>query len=97
MHTYASQTSYASRGDLHLGLEYMVEWFLSRTDMILRDVHFYLKLLFALYLVHLVLVFYFCLFRNTTNKANVELENARRFVFAMPMHIVAVSRTITVL
>jgi hypothetical protein len=73
------------------GLQKMVDWFLHRTESILEDVHFYLRLLFALYVVQLVIIFYCFLFLNTTRKANKEIENARSFVFAMPTHAISVS------
>jgi hypothetical protein len=73
------------------GLQKMVEWFLRRTHQILEDVHFYLRLLFALYVVQLVIIFYCFLFLNTTRKAKAEIENARVFVFAMPTHAISVS------
>jgi heme/copper-type cytochrome/quinol oxidase subunit 4 len=96
MITFCLQTVFSERGDVMRGLQKMVEWFLRRTDQILEDVHFYLRLLFALYVVQLVIIFYCFMFLNTTRKANAEIENARVFVFAMPTHAISVSSSVLI-
>jgi hypothetical protein len=84
------QTTFSDEGDARKGLEYMVQWFLARNNSILEMVHFYLRLLFSLYVAQLLVFFYYLLFLGTTRRAQAEIERARTFVTCMPSYLVSV-------
>mmetsp|Transcript_16537 Transcript_16537/g.39561 ORF Transcript_16537/g.39561 Transcript_16537/m.39561 type:complete len:356 (+) Transcript_16537:2-1069(+) len=73
-------------GDLFEGFELVVKAFDHETDWSLETVHVELRLLFALYIISVVVVFYGLLFRRTFKATLNEVNETRAFMFRVPCH-----------
>eukprot|EP00288_Rhodomonas_lens_P019513 CAMPEP_0177691328 /NCGR_PEP_ID=MMETSP0484_2-20121128/1250_1 /TAXON_ID=354590 /ORGANISM="Rhodomonas lens, Strain RHODO" /LENGTH=258 /DNA_ID=CAMNT_0019201949 /DNA_START=42 /DNA_END=818 /DNA_ORIENTATION=+ len=74
-------------GDLHKGLDYVVDLFEAETRTILDDVHVEVRLLFGIYIGFLLQVFYSALFMRTLNAARLEVFKAKEYAHTLPLHV----------
>mmetsp|Transcript_23995 Transcript_23995/g.60234 ORF Transcript_23995/g.60234 Transcript_23995/m.60234 type:complete len:1595 (-) Transcript_23995:82-4866(-) len=74
-------------GDLHQGWKYAVQIFYDETHELLEKAHFEFLTYFIVYLVGLVCLFYFVLFRRTVSGAVTEGDKARIWIHRVPMHL----------
>eukprot|EP00293_Proteomonas_sulcata_P007984 CAMPEP_0184302136 /NCGR_PEP_ID=MMETSP1049-20130417/12183_1 /TAXON_ID=77928 /ORGANISM="Proteomonas sulcata, Strain CCMP704" /LENGTH=300 /DNA_ID=CAMNT_0026613341 /DNA_START=17 /DNA_END=919 /DNA_ORIENTATION=- len=73
-------------GELFRGLHTIMAIFHDETKHIFEVVHYELRILYCTYIVTVILLFYFLLFKRTLRYSYEEARKAKAFVRAMPIH-----------
>eukprot|EP00281_Chroomonas_sp_CCMP1168_P032949 CAMPEP_0206239046 /NCGR_PEP_ID=MMETSP0047_2-20121206/15161_1 /ASSEMBLY_ACC=CAM_ASM_000192 /TAXON_ID=195065 /ORGANISM="Chroomonas mesostigmatica_cf, Strain CCMP1168" /LENGTH=520 /DNA_ID=CAMNT_0053663665 /DNA_START=30 /DNA_END=1592 /DNA_ORIENTATION=+ len=76
-------------GDLSAGLLLLQDIFLEQKESIMMRLHSDNRVLFALYMSMVIIVFYLILFRATISVAEDQAKRVRKFVDMMPVHVLA--------
>mmetsp|Transcript_23147 Transcript_23147/g.44939 ORF Transcript_23147/g.44939 Transcript_23147/m.44939 type:complete len:246 (-) Transcript_23147:3-740(-) len=77
----------SSSGDLLQGVRMIEELVFSRTKALVDDLHYELRMLYSIYVIQIVIVVYFLVFRKTIEVARYQIVCARTFVALMPTYL----------